>query len=95
MLSVPGRYAGRYAELTPSKVGQSAYRACSTYVDPLVAAERAAGQLELEDVVEDTPAAVQLRLAVALEVVGEAEARCELVSEAELDAEVRDVGAWV
>ena len=60
-------------------------------LEPLVAAERAARQLQLEDVVEDAPGAEHLRAAVALDVVGEAEARRQLVGEAELDAELGNV----
>src|SRR4029079_19833367 len=39
---------------------------------PLVAAERPARHVELEDVVEDAPRAVDLRAPIALQVVGEA-----------------------
>src|SRR5206468_610076 len=40
-------------------------------IQPLVAAERAARQFELEDVVEHTPGPERLPLAVAVDVVGE------------------------
>ena len=59
-------------------------------LEPLVAAEAAAGQFQLGDVVEDAPAAVDLRLAVAADVPGEAGARRELVLEAELDRGLRE-----
>ena len=44
-------------------------------LDPLVATERAAGQFELEDVVEDAPRTEHLPVAVTLDVVGETGAR--------------------
>ena len=56
--------------------------------DPAVGAARAARHLELLDVVEHAPRSVRLPLAVALEVVGEADPRRDLVAEAELDARV-------
>ena len=66
-------------------------------VEPAVAAEQAARHLHLGDVVEHPPATVDLPVAVPLDVVGEAEARRELVGEAEVDrplvlAEVGAVG---
>ena len=60
-------------------------------LEPLVAAERAARQLELEDVVEDAPRGEELRAAVALEVVRRAETGRELLAERELEPELRDV----
>ena len=53
--------------------------------DPLVGAERAARHLELRDVVVVAVAAVDLRLLLAADVPGEAEAGGQLVLEVELD----------
>src|SRR5688572_4107225 len=55
-------------------------------LEPLVAAERAARQFELEDVVEDAPRAEGLPATVAFDVIGEAEARRDLLAEGELEA---------
>ena len=57
-------------------------------VDPVVAAEHDAADRQLHQIVEDAPAAVELPLAVAVHVVGESDARRELVAEAEVHARV-------
>ena len=54
----------------------------------MLGAEQAARQFELRGVVEQTPAAVGLPLAVAEHVPCGADARRDLVAEAELDAGV-------
>ena len=54
-------------------------------VDPVISAPGAARHLELHGVVEDAPRPVGLPLAVALDVVGEAEAGRDLVAPPELD----------
>src|SRR5262245_39674609 len=59
----------------------------------LVAAERAARQLELEDIVEDAPGAERLPAPIAENVVGRAKARRNFVGEVELHAELRNIGA--
>ncbi len=55
-------------------------------VDPVVAAEHDAADRQLHQVVEHAPAAIDFPLAVALDVVGKADARRDLVAEVELDA---------
>ena len=62
-------------------------------VHPVVAAEHHAAHRQLHEVVEHAPAAVHLHRAVALDVVGKADARRELVVEVEVHAGiVRPVG---
>jgi hypothetical protein len=58
--------------------------------EPVVAAERTAGQLVLEGVVEDAEVGARLPLAVALDVPGRAQAGRDLVTPAEGDR-VRDL----
>ncbi len=60
---------------------------------PDVAAEPAARQLVLRPVVVAAPAAEQLHAAVAAHVVADAQARRDLVAEAEANGVRRDVGA--
>ena len=59
---------------------------------PRVAAERAARQLVLRPVVVAAPAAEELQPAVAAHVVARAEARRDLVADAELDRVLEDLG---
>ena len=88
----PGQPDGAFTALDAAEVGRVER---PVVVDPVVAAERAARQFQLRDVVERAVAAERLPLAVALDVVGEAEARRDLVLEVELDVErVRETAVW-